>query len=117
MSHSPVASHNKITNNRIISFGVVVGIVFFIFILRLFSYQIINRDVYVALAVENRLREISLAPTRGVIFDRNGIVLARNVASYNVVVTAANLPDDQGAIQDIIRSLSEYIDVISSLCF
>ncbi|MEE8356003.1 MAG: penicillin-binding protein 2 [Anaerolineales bacterium] len=111
MSHSPVASHNKITNNRIISFGVVVGIVFFIFILRLFSYQIINRDVYVALAVENRLREISLAPTRGVIFDRNGIVLARNVASYNVVVTAANLPDDQGAIQDIIRSLSEYIDV------
>jgi len=59
MSHSPVASHNKITNNRIISFGVVVGIVFFIFILRLFSYQIINRDVYVALAVENRLRALS----------------------------------------------------------
>jgi len=111
MTSSPVKSHNKITSFRIISFAAVVGIVFLIFILRLFSYQIINGDVYVALAVENRLREVSLAPTRGVIFDRNGIVLARNVASYNVVVTAANLPDDQGAIQDIIRSLSEYIDV------
>ena len=111
MSHSPLSSHNKITNTRIISFAAVIGIVFLIFILRLFSYQIINGDVYVAQAVENRLREVSLAPTRGVIFDRNGIVLARNVASYNVVVTAANLPDDQGAIQDIIRSLSEYIDV------
>jgi len=111
MTSSPVKSHNKITNFRIISFAAVIGIVFLIFILRLFSYQIINGDVYVALAVENRLREVSLAPTRGVIFDRNGIVLARNVASYNVVVTAANLPDDQGAIQDIIRSLSEYIDV------
>ena len=111
MSHSPLSSHNKITNTRIISFAAVIGIVFLIFILRLFSYQIINGDIYVAQAVENRLREVSLAPTRGVIFDRNGIVLARNVASYNVVVTAANLPDDQGAIQDIIRSISEFIDV------
>jgi len=111
MSHSPLSSHNKITNTRIISFAAVIGIVFLIFILRLFSYQIINGDVYVAQAVENRLREVSLAPTRGVIFDRNGIVLARNVASYNVVVTAANLPDDQGAIQDIIRSISEFLDV------
>ena len=111
MSPSTVSSQNKITNNRIISFAVVIGIVFLVFIFRLFFYQILNGDTYVALAVENRLREISLAPTRGVIFDRNGIVLARNVASYNVVVTAANLPDDQGAIQNIIRSLSEYIDV------
>jgi penicillin-binding protein 2 len=38
-------------------------------------------------------------------------VLARNVASYNVVVTAANLPDDEGAIQNIIRELAKYIDV------
>jgi len=111
MSPTTVSSQNKITNNRIISFTVVIGIVFLIFIFRLFFYQILNGDTYVALAVENRLREISLAPTRGVIFDRNGIVLARNVASYNVVVTAANLPDDQGAIQNIIRSLAEYIDV------
>jgi penicillin-binding protein 2 len=111
MSPSTISSQNKITNNRILSFAVVIAIIFLIFIFRLFSYQILNGDIWVARAVENRLREISLAPTRGVIFDRNGIVLARNVASYNVVVTAANLPDDQGAIQNIIRSLSEYIDV------
>lgn len=111
MSPSPVSSHNKINNNRITSFGIVLGLIFLVFIIRLFSIQIINGDIWVAQAVENRLREISLAPTRGVIFDRNGIVLARNVASYNVVVTAADLPDDQGAIQDIIRFLADYIDV------
>ena len=111
MSSSPVSSQNQINNNRISSFGVVLGVIFLVFIIRLFSIQIINGDTWVAQAVENRLREISLAPTRGVIFDRNGIVLARNVASYNVVVTAADLPDDQGAIQDIIRSLADYIDV------
>ncbi len=108
---SPISSHNKITSGRILSFAVVVGVVFLIFIFRLFSIQILNGDTWVAAALENRLREISLAPTRGVVFDRNGIVLARNVASYNVVVLAADLPDDEGSIQNIIRSLAEYIDV------
>ena len=108
---SPISSHNKITSGRILSFAVVVGVVFLIFIFRLFFVQILNGDSWVAAALENRLREISLAPTRGVIFDRNGIVLARNVASYNVVVLAADLPDDEGSIQNIIRSLAEYIDV------
>lgn len=107
---SPISSHNKIKSGRILSFAAVVGVVFLIFIFRLFSIQILNGDSWVAAAVENRLREISLAPTRGVIFDRNGIVLARNVASYNVVVLAADLPDDEGSIQNIIRSLAEYID-------
>ena len=111
MLKSPISPQNKLPHNRILSFGFVLGLVFLVFIGRLFFYQIINGDYWVAQAVENRLREISLAPTRGVIFDRNGIVLARNVASYNVVVTAANLPDDEGSIQNIIRSLSEYIDV------
>ena len=45
------------------------------------------------------------------IYDRNGIVLARNIASYNVVVVAANLPDSQGAIQEIYRQLSEITGV------
>jgi penicillin-binding protein 2 len=111
MLSSPISSHNKIQSGRILSFAGVVGLFFLLFLVRLFTIQVINGDTWVAQALNNRLREISLAPTRGVIFDRNGIVLARNVASYNVVVTAANLPDDEGAIQNIIRSLAQYIDV------
>jgi penicillin-binding protein 2 len=111
MLNSPVSSHNKITTGRILSFAGVVGVVFLIFVFRLITIQILNGDSYIAQALENRLREISLAPTRGVIFDRNGIVLARNVASYNVVVRAAELPDDEGSIQNIIRELAQYIDV------
>jgi penicillin-binding protein 2 len=111
MLNSPVSSHNKITTGRILSFTGIFGVVFLLFVFRLFSIQILNGDTYIAQALENRLREISLAPTRGVIFDRNGIVLARNIASYNVVVKAAELPDDEGSIQNIIRSLADYVDV------
>ncbi len=102
---------NKIEDNRFLSFAILVGSIFLIFIFRLFTIQILNVETWKAQAEENRLREINLAPARGVIFDRNGIVLARNVASYNVVVIAAELPDDEGAVQDIVRSLAKYIDV------
>jgi len=102
---------NKLEDNRFLSFAILVAGIFLVFVFRLFTIQILNGESWAAQAEENRLREISLAPARGVIFDRRGIVLARNVASYNVVVTAARLPDDEGAIQDIIRSLAKYIDV------
>jgi len=105
------APKNQIRDQRILSFAAITALIFLIFIGRLFLIQIINGEKWAAQAEENRIREISLAPSRGVIFDRNGIVLARNVPSYNVVVQAANLPDDRGAIQDIIRSLSEIIDL------
>ncbi len=54
----------------------------------------------------NRTNVISVAPARGSIYDRNGITLARNIASYDIVITPAYLPDDDGDIQRIYRELS-----------
>ena len=104
------SSNNQIHDQRILSFAVIAALIFVIFLGRLFTIQILNGETWAAIGEENRIREISLAPPRGVIFDRKGIVLARNVPSYNIVVKAADLPDDQGAIQDIIRSLAKVIE-------
>ena len=101
--NSSATLSNRIVHWRIWVFIVVLGLIFGIFILRVFDYQIIQGDEFSALAEENRISEISLPTFRGVVYDRNGIVLARNIASYNVVVIAANLPDSEGAIQDIYR--------------
>jgi penicillin-binding protein 2 len=111
MTNLTAPTSNQVKIGRILTFAGVLGLILLIFIVRLFTIQILEGDSWAAFAEENRLREISLAPTRGVIFDRQGIVLARNVASYNVVVTAAELPDDPGAVQDIIRELAEFIEI------
>jgi len=110
MNNSATLS-NQVAPWRIWIFVIVVGIVFGLFLLQVFSYQIVQGEEFSGLAEENRISEISLPTLRGVIYDRNGIVLARNIASYNVVVVAANLPDSEGAIQDIYRQLSELINV------
>ena len=103
--------HNHLEPWRILAFVIAIALVFGIFVLRLFSLQIANPQEWVDEARGNSEKEINLPALRGIIYDRNGIVLARNVASYNVVITYANLPDDPGAVQEIFRELSALIDV------
>jgi penicillin-binding protein 2 len=102
---------NTLSPRRIIIFGLVIILAFVLYLGRLFILQIIQGSDWVAQAEENRIKNINLSAQRGVIYDRNGVVLARNIASYNVVITFADLPDDPGAIQEIFRELSELINV------
>lgn len=102
---------NKISPWRIAVSVIVIALAFAIYIWRLFSLQVLESDLWVAKAEENSILTINLPALRGIIYDRNGIVLARNIASYNVVITSAYLPDDPGAVQDIYRQLSVLIGV------
>lgn len=103
----------------VVIYGLIIA-VFGFYAFRLFELQIINGPSYLAQAEENRLTMISEPTQRGIIFDRNGVVLARNIASYNVVITPANLPvtadldsllQPNGAVQEIYRELSPMIGV------
>ena len=75
--------------------------------MRLISLQLIQGESYLLQTEENRTRLISNPPARGSIYDRNGIILADNIASYSIIITPAYLPDDDGDIQQIYRELSE----------
>jgi penicillin-binding protein 2 len=74
---------------------------------RLLSLQVLGSQEWLDLAVENYTRNVSSPAPRGIIYDRNGYILARNVASYNLTITPANLPDDDADIQGIYRAVSQ----------
>lgn len=96
---------------------ILVAVIFGYYVLQLFNIQILESSAYVAQAEENRTTEISIPTERGIIYDRNGVVLARNAASYNVIITPAELPGDPtetplpGAILQIYRELSQKINI------
>ena len=81
------------------------------FVLRLFNLQVQDGDSFQARATENFTKEVSIPAARGIIYDRNGYILARNIAAYNVIITPANLPVDDNDIQRIYRELSTLIEV------
>ncbi len=96
---------------RLWVFYAMIAVIFVFYTYRLFMYQIIEGEEYADRADENRRTNISLQTQRGIIYDRNGFVLARNIPSYNVVITPAYLPLDQGAVQEVYRQLSQLIGV------
>jgi penicillin-binding protein 2 len=64
----------------------------FIFILlcvlgsRIAFLQIVEHEKYKDLSENNRIQLRPIAPTRGLIFDRNGILLAENIPSYSLTL-------------------------------
>ena len=85
----------------------IVGLI----ISRLIALQVLDTQTWELQAVDNYTYEISEPAARGIIYDRNGYVLARNVASYNVVITPAGLPDDDADIQRIYREVADLTGV------
>ena len=94
----------------LIVYGLIIG-VSGILIYRLFSLQVVEGQTWAGQSIDNYTTEISEPASRGIIYDRNGYILARNIASYNVVITPAGLPDDDADIQNIYREVSKLIGV------
>ncbi len=67
---------------------------FVVFCVRLYSLQITRGASYQEQAAVNRLREIDTYAPRGVIYDRNGEILARNRPSFVIAIIPADLPPD-----------------------
>jgi penicillin-binding protein 2 len=106
MNEQSSTLQNTIKPWRISSFVIVFGLALSIYIIRLFILQVVEYSSWAAQATDNRTTEISIPSLRGIIYDRNNYVLARNIPSYNIVITPAELPDDIGEIQEIFRNIS-----------
>ena len=89
----------------------VVALVIGALLFRLMTLQVIQGTDWLDQAIENYTTTESIAPPRGIIYDRNGYIVAGNIAAYNVVIIPANLPDSEADIQNIYRDLSILIDV------
>jgi penicillin-binding protein 2 len=87
-------------------FAAFIIIVFIIYLFRLFSYQILEGQQWLAFSDENRTTEVNIPTLRGTIYDRNGYVLAQNIAAFDLVITPALLPREEGAVQEIFRQIA-----------
>ncbi|MBP1520927.1 hypothetical protein IVU49_16190 [Salmonella enterica subsp. enterica serovar Worthington] len=75
----------------IVAFGVVV-VCFGILIFNLYNLQIRQHHYYATRSNENDIKMLPVAPTRGIIYDRNGIPLVRNVTGMISRLRPIKLP-------------------------
>jgi len=60
---------------------------------RLSLLQLVDADYYSAQSQGNRIRVQPLPPTRGLVYDRNGNILAENLPNYQLEITPEQVPD------------------------
>lgn len=84
---------------------IVIGVIFSVFLIRLWYLQVLKGEYYREQSENNRLQTVYVPPPRGVILDRNGVILARNRPSFNVEL----VPEDAKKINDTILQLAHYL--------
>lgn len=85
---------------------VVVAAVFVLVCLGLLAarfhfLQVQRHDYFLTRAEDNRIALLPVVPYRGTIVDRNGVVLARNYATYTIEITPAQVPDLEATLDEI----------------
>lgn len=90
----------------------LVGCLFLLVLFSIWKIQIIDHQKYWNLSEANRIRESVLAAPRGLILDRNGVILADNAASFKASIIRENSQDYPLSIQRIGRLLGIEEDVL-----
>ncbi|PIR96709.1 MAG: penicillin-binding protein 2 [Candidatus Doudnabacteria bacterium CG10_big_fil_rev_8_21_14_0_10_41_10] len=90
---------------------IVLALVTAVFFARLLDLEILNFDQHLSRAEGNRLRVQYLIAPRGVIFDRFGVPLAGNVASFDLVVTPLDLPKVEMEFQAVLEKASTFFKI------
>lgn len=76
---------------RLTVLGGLVFVCFGVLLLRFLWLQVVKHNDYAAQAEENRIAIVPIVPNRGLILDRNGVVLARNYSAYTLEITPSKL--------------------------
>lgn len=106
---------NTVTNHqdkhkasiRVMQFIILIGSI--ILIGRIFHLQILDYETYSPMSMQNSLRMEVVNPARGLIYDRNGVILVENEPIYSVTVTPSKFDRDK------IPLLAEILDVPADL--
>jgi penicillin-binding protein 2 len=92
---------------RVFVFTLMVLVCFFLLLSRLVYLQVWRHDDLRAQAESNRTAIVPIVPNRGLIEDRNGVVLANNYSAYTLEIT----PSKAGPLESTIDALAELVDI------
>jgi penicillin-binding protein 2 len=92
----PLKDHwqeQKLFFSRIIAAAVIVLLLTGLLVARLVQLQVVDFERFSELSQGNRFRIEPLPPNRGLIFDRNGLVIAENLPNWELVAVAEEIED------------------------
>ncbi|WP_078121469.1 penicillin-binding protein 2 [Thiosocius teredinicola] len=93
--------------NRAIIGGLLVLLAVGALVWRMVQLQVVSHEHFTTLSRENRVKVVPLPPTRGLIYDRKGVLLAQNRPAYSLEIT----PEQAGNLNDTLAGLGQIIEI------
>ena len=98
-----------LASTRAVTAAIIVGLLTLALVGRLAHLQVLKHRHFTTLSENNRVKIVPVAPTRGLIFDRNGEILAQNLPAYGLEVVP-ELVEDVDALIGELREIIEITD-------
>lgn len=97
----------NVFRSRIIFASLAVVLAFCVLAARFVYLQVVKRDQFYTMAEANRISVVPVVPNRGIIYDRNGEVLAANYSAFTLEVT----PSKVKKLDQVLDELATIIDI------
>lgn len=107
MAHFEDRDASQKFQGRLSTASVIMLVAFFILVLRFFWLGVVQNGYYTTRAEDNRLTLVPVVPNRGLIFDRNGVLMATNTSAYTLEI----VPGRAGPIDQTIEELSKVVTI------
>jgi penicillin-binding protein 2 len=98
---------NNLFVNRIIVAFIAIMLLTSGLIIRLIHLQVAGHEHYASLAKDNSIKIYPIVPTRGMIYDRHGNILAENTQSYSLEI----IPEKAKDVDDTLLRLQKLLDI------
>ncbi|HSH71771.1 MAG TPA: penicillin-binding protein 2 [Methylophilaceae bacterium] len=111
-TRSELRNHSLEQHHFRIRLGFAIALVlicFGILATRFFFLQMTKHDYFQTLAENNRISLVPIVPNRGLILDRNGVILAHNFFVYTLEITPSKVKN----VDQLINDISQLIEVSS----
>ncbi|MDO6462440.1 penicillin-binding protein 2 [Granulosicoccaceae sp. 1_MG-2023] len=96
----------RLFRRRAVFMGVFAVVLLSVLIARLYFLQVRSYEHYQSESTNNRVHVNALAPARGLIFDRRGVVLAHNLPSFQLEITREDVDDLEATLSGIADYVS-----------
>jgi penicillin-binding protein 2 len=111
LRHSPLNTRDRELDRFRFRIAIAAGVVvlaFAILVARFVYLQIVQHEYYTTRAEDNRISLVPIAPNRGVIVDRNGVVMARNYSAFTLEITPSKVDD----LDETIDGIGKVIEIL-----
>lgn len=97
---------SRLVNGRLLFSGLLSVIIFGIVIFRLVYLQVFEYEHFDSLSNRNRVDIEPLPPQRGLIYDRNGVLLAENIPTFSLEMVPEKVPDIDQTLKELSQLLA-----------